>query len=94
MSRNARYAILFAGPPLLWFASQQGISFFLHAWCRAGTYWPGAGIALFLLIAGTASWGLVRLAPGKWGAFLWVGIFFLALMFQALALLILEGCRA
>ncbi|CAD7340016.1 hypothetical protein FIM10_15910 [Sphingomonadales bacterium 56] len=94
MSRDARYAILFAGPPLLWFASQQGISFFLHAWCRAGTYWPGAGIALFLLIAGAASWGLVRLAPGKWGALLWVGIFFLALMFQALALLILEGCLA
>ena len=94
MSRNARYAILFGGPPLLWYVSQQGISFVLHARCRAGTYWPGVAIALLLVIAGLASWGLVRLVPGKWGALLWVGIFFLAVMFQALGLIILQGCRA
>lgn len=94
MSRNARYAILFAGPPLLWFVSQQGISFALHAGCRAGTYWPGVAIAMLLVIAGLASWRLVRLVLGKWGARLWVGIFFLALMFQALGLIILQGCRA
>ena len=94
MSRNARYGILFGGPPLLWYVSQQAISFVLHAGCRAGTYWPGVAIALLLVIAGLASWGLVRLVPWKWGALLWVGIFFLALMFQALGLIILQGCRA
>jgi hypothetical protein len=94
MSRNARYAILFAAPPLLWFASQQGLSFILHAACPPGPPWPAVGMALFLLIIGLASWALVRLAPVKCGALLWVGIFFLALLFQALAVLIMTGCRA
>lgn len=103
MARRTSQTLLLALAPFAWFASQQVSVFLLHARCTGadGSLWQ-VSLAL-LAIFGLALFGpLLALrvrssSRSPWliyGVFLWAGIFTLAILYQAMAALLLPACTS